>query len=96
MMLVKIADLLSVGRENRVSAADLRRATGLSARGLRNQIRKERREGALIMSDTKQGGFWLSEPDDSEELERYYNRIRGTALDALQTLKPIRKRLKGV
>ena len=96
MMLVKIADLLSVGRENRVSAADLRRATGLSARGLREQIRRERRAGALIMSDTTVGGFWLTAPDDSKELERYYNRVRGTALDALQTLRPIRDRLKGV
>lgn len=96
MMIIKVADLLSIGRKNRVSSASLRRATGLSARALREQIRKERRAGALIMSDTTHGGFWLSDPDDQEELRTYYKRVSGAALDALETLKPVRERLKGL
>jgi len=92
--MVKIQELLSVGRENRVSADDLKRATGLSTRGLMEQIRRERRAGALILSDTSPGGFWLASPDDLEGLEEYYNRTRKTALNALATLRPIRQQLK--
>lgn len=83
-----IYELLDAGKENRKTTSWLRKATGLSLRELRDEIRKERRQGHLILSGKGCGGYWLfsGKDEDIEELLTFCREYRRPALDMLKTL----------
>ena len=88
-----IAEILEHGEENKITTEALLLALHISRRDLFAAIRKERREGELILSDKAGGGYWLWN-GDMKELERYYKMQRAGALDMLKTLKPVRRLLR--
>lgn len=83
-----IYELLDVGKENRKTTSWLRKATGLNLRELRDAIRKERRQGHLILSGKGCGGYWLfsGKDEDVEELMTFCREYQKPALDMLKTI----------
>ena len=83
-----IYELLDVGKENRKTTSWLRKATGLNLRELRDAIRKERRQGHLILSGKGCGGYWLfsGKDEDIEELMTFCREYQKPALDMLKTI----------
>ena len=91
-----VRDALRYGRENAISSKELARILGFRlVRDLQKAVERERAAGAVILSDTTGGGYFLS--NDPEELQRFtrtlYTRARNTmkaaesaqrALDAAQ------------
>ena len=65
---MRIADLLSHGAGNGQTITDLERLTGWQSREIRKQIERERRAGALIISDNR-NGYYLT--DDPAEVQRF-------------------------
>lgn len=62
-----IRELIPCGRQNRISTRDLMRMTGItSERKLREEIRKARANGAIIVSHKYEGGYYR--PEMYEEL----------------------------
>lgn len=89
-----IYEILGEGSENKKSRSELIKALDIEARDFHDILRKERRDGNIIISTKeKGGGYWLWNGDYSE-LERYYKMQRSGAIDILVTLKPIQKILK--
>ena len=61
---MSVSTILSPGRENAIKRDELSALLGIDERSLRRQIQKERKAGALIMSDCKHGYFLPSSEDD--------------------------------
>ena len=76
-----VRNALRYGRENAISSKELARILGFrSVRDLQKAVERERAAGAVILSDTTGGGYFLS--NDPEELQRFtrtlYTRARST------------------
>ncbi len=82
----RIAGLLLTGTENAVSRRDLIALTSLSDRELRRMIERERRAGALILSDNRNGYFLASDP---AEAQRFARSMRHRAREILRTARAI-------
>ena len=81
-----VRDSLRYGKENAIPSKILARALGFnSVRDLQKQIERERAAGAVILSDSHGGGYYLS--NDPEELRRFTQtlnaRARNTAKAAI-------------
>lgn len=83
---VHIADFLSYGPENGQTITDLERLTGCQSREIRKQIERERRAGALIISDN-QHGYFLT--DDPAEAQRFARSMQHRAREILRTARAI-------
>lgn len=64
----RIADLLLRGQDNALPMRHLRELTGLDSRTIRRMIETERRNGALILSNNRDGYFMAS---DLAEVQRF-------------------------
>lgn len=84
---MRIADFLEPGLENRITAKELRAATGLSETVLRKRIHDERMSGALILSSNESGrnGYFL--PANLNELKAFDRFLEGTAA-SYEELRP--------
>ena len=90
-----IFELLTEGKANKRTRGELLERLNIPMREFHNVLRKERREGHLIMSTKENGGgYWLWDGEDIGELERYYFMQRSGAVDTLETLKPIYQIIK--
>lgn len=85
---VHIADLLSHGAENGQTITDLERLTGCRSREIRKQIELERRGGALIISDNR-NGYYLT--DDPAEAQRFAQSMRHRAAQIRQIATAVEK-----
>ena len=83
---VKIADFLSHGAENGVTLRHLEKLADLPGREVRRQIERERRAGALIISDN-QHGYFLT--DDPAEAQRFARSMQHRAREILRTARAI-------
>ena len=92
-----IAELLWQGKENAISTRDLLLISGLkSSRAMQNAIKRERANGALILSTSKNGGGYYL-PSDGEkgrmELLEFEGTLKARALNTLKTLKNVQRAL---
>lgn len=92
---MRIADLLPTKQREAVSYQRLSELTGLSQRDLRYAIRRERREGAAILTSHKKGcsGVWLWDGQDKTEFDRCYDTLVHTGIDLLETARFMKERL---
>lgn len=88
-----IAERLEHSEARKKTTEQLLTELHISRRDLFAAIRKERREGELILSDKAGGGYWLWSGNIGE-LQRYYKMQRAGALDMLKTLKPVSRILR--
>lgn len=78
-----ISDFLPVGRKNAISSAALAEIMGCkSVRELQKMVERERLAGAVILSDTHDGGYYLS--DDPAELRRFVRTLNARARNTLR------------
>ena len=85
---VHIADLLSHGAENGQTITDLERLTGCRSREIRKQIELERRGGALIISDNR-NGYYLT--DDPAEAQRFARSMLHRSREITRTARAVEK-----
>lgn len=91
----RISKLLPVGRQNAVASADLAEIVGCkSVRELQKMIERERRSGAVILSDTHGGGYYLS--DDPAELRRFVRTLNARAKNTLRAAESAQMALNAV
>lgn len=83
---LKISSLLSHGAENGVTLRHLEKLADLPGREVRRQIERERRAGALIISDN-QHGYFLT--DDPAEAQRFARSMQHRAREILRTARAI-------
>ena len=83
-----IAGLLPYGAENGLTLKDLERITGCSGRTIRKAIECERRAGALIISDNR-NGYYLT--DDPGEAQRFARSMRHRAAQIRQTATAVER-----
>ena len=69
---MRIAELLSKGQNNAISTRELCDVTGLCKRDLREQVRRERLAGAVILSRRENGGGYYL-PETKEEIQAFIN-----------------------
>lgn len=67
---IHIADFLSHGAENGVTLRHLEKLADLPGREVRRQIERERRAGALIISDNQHGYFLTDDPAEAQRFAR--------------------------
>lgn len=67
---VRMADFLSHGPENGITLRHLEKLTNLPGREVRRQIERERRSGALILSDNQHGYFLAADPVEAQRFAR--------------------------
>ena len=91
-MSMRIADLLSHGAENGVPLRHLEKLAGLPGREVRRQIERERRAGALIISDN-QHGYFLT--DDPAEAQRFARSMQHRAREIWRTAQAVEKAAGG-
>ena len=83
---IHIADFLSHGAENGVTLRHLEKLADLPGREVRRQIERERRAGALIISDNR-NGYYLT--DDPGEVQRFARSMQHRAREILRTARAI-------
>lgn len=81
-----IESRLLFGPENGQTVTDLERLTDLPGREIRRQIERERRAGALIISDNAHG-YYLT--DDPAEAQRFARSMQHRAREILRTARAI-------
>ena len=91
-MRFRVRDALRYGKDAAIASKPLSEALGFrSVRDLQKQIEKERAAGAVILSDTHGGGYYLS--NDPAELLRFTQtlnaRAKNTAKAALSAQKAL-------
>lgn len=82
----KIVDLLSYGSENGVTLHHLEKMIGAPGREIRREIERERRAGALIVSDNRHG-YYLA--DSPAEAQRFARSMRRRAAEISRTARAI-------
>lgn len=85
---IKIADCLGNSPESAVTGRELCALTGLDSRTIRAQIERERRSGALIVSDNK-SGYWLT--DDPAEAQRFARSMLHRSREIARTARAVEK-----
>ena len=89
MRAASITDYIPFGKENAVTRAHLRAATGLPDRKIREQAR---RRGAIIINAQDGAGYYQSE--DIKDIAKQYRQNERRAISILAQQKHLRKRLK--
>ncbi len=88
-------DVLSVipkGKENAIHQQELAKILGLNMWQVKKAIQKERRNGAVILSD--QNGYWIS--DDKEEIKAFLVSMRKQAISRFNSTKAINNSLREI
>lgn len=85
---MKISELLLHGAENGVGLRDLSRVTNLSEREVRQAIQRERLNGALILSNNRDGYFL---PKNEAEITACVRSLQHRANEVLRTADAIEK-----
>ena len=83
-----IAAFLLHGRENALPLRHLVAMTGQDGREIRKAIERERRAGALIVSDNRHG-YWLA--DSPAEAQKFARSMHHRAREILRTARAIEK-----
>ena len=83
---VHIAVFLSYGPENGITLRHLEKLSDLPGREVRRKIERERRAGALIISDN-QHGYYLT--DNPAEAQRFARSMQHRAWEILRTARAI-------
>lgn len=92
---MKVYDSLRYGRENAIPSKILAEALGFqSVRDLQKQIERERAAGAVILSDSCGGGYYLS--NDPEELRRFTRTLNARARNTIKAAQSAQKALDAV
>ena len=87
-----IVELLPVGKENAISTADLKNASGISnIRALRAAVARERKLGEVILS-SKHGGYYR--PATEQEIEEFIKTNSKEAKSILYGLRSAKQHLK--
>lgn len=91
----RISKMLPVGRENAISSATLAEIMGCkSVRELQKKIERERLAGAVILSDTHGGGYYLS--NDPAELRRFVRTLNARARNTLRAAESAQEALNAI
>lgn len=88
-----IYELLSEGKENKITTRELMSITGLSEREIVARVRKERGDKKMIMSTKVDGGGYFR-PSTLEEMQIYYRQMRKSALSTLAIITAVRHEIK--
>ena len=83
---MRIRDFLHCGQENAVSLRHLEKVLGVPGRAIRRQIERERRAGALIVSNNKDGYYLTNDP---AEAQRFARSMQHRAREILRTARAI-------
>lgn len=83
-----IADFLGHDRESARKGWELCAALHMDSRTLRQQIERERRAGALIVSDNK-NGYWLT--DDPAEAQAFARSMRHRARQIVKIAQAVER-----
>lgn len=78
-----ISSILSTGQENAIPRRELEAMTGLDGRTIRLMIERERRNGALILSDC-QRGYFLAGSETEKQI--FVRSMRARAMEILKTV----------
>ena len=92
MRAASITDYIPFGKENAVTRAHLRAATGLPDRKIREEIEQARRRGAIIINAQDGAGYYQSE--DKKDIPKQYRQNQRRPLSIHAHQKHKRKRLK--
>ena len=88
----KVAEALHYGRENAIPSKMLAHSLGFgSVRELQKAIEAERAAGAVILSDSSGGGYYLS--DDPAELRRFTRTLKARARNTLKAIRSAQRAL---
>ncbi len=80
---MKVRDSLHHGRGNAIPSKVLAKILGYpSVRDLQKQIERERAAGAVILSDSRGGGYYLS--NDPAELRRFTRTLNARAKNTMK------------
>lgn len=89
---MKVYKALRYGKENAIPSKVLAQALGFqTVRELQKQIERERAAGAVILSDSYGGGYYLS--DDPEELRRFTRTLEARARNTLKAAESAQRAL---
>lgn len=89
---MKVYKSLRYGKENAIPSKVLAQALGFqTVRELQKQIERERAAGAVILSDSHGGGYYLS--DDPEELRRFTRTLAARARNTLKAAESAQRAL---
>ena len=91
-MNMRVFDSLRYGKENAIPSKVLAQALGFqSVRELQKQIERERAAGAVILSDSHGGGYYLS--NDPDELQRFTRTLNARAKNTLRAVESAQRAL---
>ena len=89
---MKVHDSLRYGKENAIPSKTLAEALGFrSVRDLQKAVEKERAAGAVILSDTHSGGYYLS--NDPAELRRFTRTLNARARNTMKAAESAQRAL---
>ena len=89
---MKVRDSLRYGRENAIPSKALAEALGFrSVRDLQKAVERERAAGAVILSDTHSGGYYLS--NDPAELRRFTRTLNARARNTIKAAQSAQRAL---
>ena len=92
---MRVYDYLHYGKENAIASKVLAEALGFqSVRELQKQIERERSAGAVILSSSHSGGYYLS--DDPEELRRFTRTLNARARNTIRAAQSAQMALDAV
>ena len=85
-MKMKVQSVLLYGKESAIPSKDLVELLGFGdTRHLQKQIERERAAGAVILSDSQGGGYYLS--NDPNELRRFIRTLYARARNTMKAAK---------
>lgn len=88
----KVFQALNYGRDHAIKSAALAESLGFrSVRELQKQVERERAAGAVILSDTHGGGYYLS--NDPAELRRFTRTLYARAANTLKAAESAQRAL---
>ena len=91
-MKFRVRDSLFFGKENAIPSKQLANALEFrSVRDLQKAIEGERAAGAVILSDSHGGGYYLS--DDPEELRRFTQTLHARARNTMRAAESAERAL---
>lgn len=88
----KVIDYLRHGKENAIPSKSLAKILGFQrVRDLQKQIERERAAGAVILSDSCGGGYYLS--NDPDELRRFTQTLHARAKNTMRAAESAQRAL---
>lgn len=91
-MKMRVRDSLHYGRDNAIPSKMLAENLGFqTVRDLQKQIERERAAGAVILSDSHGGGYYLS--NDPEELLRFTTTLNARARNTIRAAQSAQRAL---